>query len=225
VNMHGTAAAMRHSLRRRTTKLLLCTAGTAAVAAMAMASPAAAMVGPVGTGNPVCNAGYNGTMTFSPALVNGGTATLENVTLKTKFAGCSGGTPTPTTGVYTAKGVVEGTGANNCANWFTVPLGTPPLVLFNDIALHGPVTWTPASISPSTVSFARMRIYTGGGGHLFVRLSPNGSVVTGSYASVNTANLDLRTAQNHASVTAGCGTGVPFLTIVPANPTASTGTW
>ena len=53
--MHTTAAALRHGLGRRTTKLLLCAAGAATLAATAAGSPAAASAGPAvtGTGTPL----------------------------------------------------------------------------------------------------------------------------------------------------------------------------
>ncbi len=223
MNMPATAAAMRHSLRRRTTKLLICTAGVAAVAATAMTTPAAAGVGPLGTGTPFCNAGYAGVMTFSHPLIAGGTATTESVALKMQFTGCSGGTPVPAAGVYVAKGVVHEPAANACASWFVAPLGTPPIVNFNAAHLDGVVNWSPTSISPSNVSFSRLRIYTGVAGHLFIRLPAASSLVTGSY--IATANLALRVSKTYAT---SCPTGgLGALNIVPANPAGSfsAGTW
>ena len=148
MNMHASAATMRNSLRRRTTKLLLCAAGAATLAATAMGGPAAASAGPpvTGTGTPLCNAGYAGTMTFSPALKTGGTATSEEIEVKMQFAGCSGGIPAPTAGAYIAKGVVTGAGANDCTHFFAPPLTTPPTVIFNPSAhLDGVVTWSPTA--------------------------------------------------------------------------------
>lgn len=226
MNVYATAAVMRHTLRCRTTKLLLCAAGAATLAATAMGSPAAASMAPPGVGSPLCNAGYTGTMDFHPALANGGTATNEEVELTMQFTGCSGGSPVPTAGRYVAKGIVTGAGANACANWFVAPLGTPPVVNFNPSAhLDGVVTWSPTSINASNVSFSKLRIYTGGGGHLSIRLPTAASLVTGSY--VSTANLTLRTAQNFTAVSTSCTTGLPALKIVPANPASSisTGTW
>ena len=229
MNMPASAATMGNSLRRRTTKLLLCAAGVATLAATAMGSPAAASAGPpvTGTGTPLCNAGYAGTMTFSPALTTGGTATSEEIEVKMQFAGCSGGIPAPTAGAYIAKGVITGAGANDCTHFFAPPLTTPPTVIFNPNAhLDGVVTWSPtASINPSNVGFSKMRIYTNGGGFLRVRLPAAVSTVTGSYAS--TADLVLRVVPNYAPVTASCSTGLGSLKIVPANPASaiSHGTW
>ena len=220
---HTTATAIRPSLRRRTTKFLLCAAGAAALAATAMGGPAAAAVSPIGTGSPFCNAGYAGVMTFSPKLIAGGTATTEGVGLKMQFTGCSGGAPVPAAGVYVAKGVVHGPAANACTSWFIPPLGTPPIVNFNAAHLDGVVNWSPSSISPSNVSFARLRIYTGAGGHLFIRLPAAASLVSGSY--VATANLALRVSQTYAT---SCPSGgLSALNIVPANPAGSfsAGTW
>ena len=98
-----------------------------------------------------------------------------------QFTGCSGGTPVPSAGVYVAKGIVHGPAANACTSWFVPPLGTPPIVNFNAAHLDGVVNWSPSAISPSNVSFARLRIYTGAGGHLFIRLPAAASLVSGSY--------------------------------------------
>jgi hypothetical protein len=224
VNMHATAAALRHSLRCRTTKLLLCAAGAAALTLTAM-GPAAAGVGPIGTGSPLCNAGYTGTMTFNPALMNAGAATSETVGLTLAFSGCSGGVPRPRSGSYTATGTVTMTGANACANWLVPPPGTSPLVNFTT-PLLGTVTWSPATISPSTVSFSKLRFGTGGPGRIVAKLPGPGSVVSGSYAP--TASLLLRIMQKWASVASSCAnSNVPFLTIVPSTSATaiSQGTW
>ncbi len=226
MNMHASAATMKNSLRHRTTKLLLCAAGAATLAATAMGAPAAASAGPpvTGTGTPLCNAGYTGTMSFLPALITGGTATSEEIEVKMQFAGCSGGTPVPTAGSYIAKGIVTGAGANDCTHFFAPPLTPPPLVTFNPSAhLDGVVTWSPTGIAPSNVSFATMRIYTNGGGFLRVRL-PAGAV-TGSYAP--TASLVLRVVPKLPAVNSSCSTGLGSLKIVPAYPAGaiSHGTW
>jgi hypothetical protein len=164
-------------------------------------------------------------MTFLPALKNGGTATSEEVALKMQFTGCSGGSPVP--GVYVAKGIVTGAGANDCAHFFAAPLTTPPIINFNPNArLDGNVTWSPTGINPSNVRFSKMRIWTGGAGHFMIRLPTAASLVTGSYAV--TANLTLRTAQNYSAVTTSCaGPSLGSLKIVPANPASaiSQGTW
>jgi len=211
-------------------KRLLCAAGAAALAAAAMASPAAASAGPpvTGTGTPLCNAGYTGTMTFTTPLKNGGTATSEEISLQLKFTGCSGGAPVPTAGVYGAKGIVTGAGANDCAHYFSPPSTTPPIVNFDPNAhLDGVVAWSPAgTINPSNVSFAKMRIWTSAAGHLKIVLPPAGSLVTGSYAPA--ASVVLRTAQNFAAVTTACsGPSLGSLKIVPANPASaiSQGKW
>ena len=228
MNMHASAATMGNSLRHRATKLLLCAAGAATLAATAMGGPAAASAGPpvTGTGTPLCNAGYTGTMTFLPALQNGGIATSEEIEVKMQFAGCSGGTPAPAAGTYIAKGVVTGTGANDCTHFFAPPLTPPPTVIFNPSAhLDGVVTWSPTGIVPSNVSFSLMRIYTNGGGFLRVRLPASASTVTGSYAS--TADQVLRVVPKYPSVIASCSPGLGSLKIVPAYPAGaiSHGTW
>jgi hypothetical protein len=161
-------------------------------------------------------------MTFTPALVNAGTATSETVGLTLAFNGCTGGTPRPRSGTCTATGTVTGAGANDCANWLVQ--ANPPVVNFSS-SLTGTVTWSPASIVPSTVSFAKMRIGTGGPGRLLVKLPGTASTVTGSYAP--TANLMLRTMQTWTHVLSACTTGLAGLTIVPGNSATaiSQGTW
>jgi hypothetical protein len=222
VNMHATAAALRHSLRCRTTKLLLCAAGAAALALTTM-GPATAGVGPIGTGTPLCNAGYTGTMTFTPPLTNTGTATSETVALNMAFSGCSGGVPRPRSGSYTATGTVTMPSANACANWLVPPPGTSPLINLSP-ALSGTVTWSPATINTSTVSFSRMRFGTGGPGRIVAKLP--GGVVTGSYAP--TASLLLRIMQHWAAVASACAnSSVPSLTIIQSTSATaiSYGTW
>src|SRR6266851_2072496 len=51
----------------------------------------------------------------------------------------------------------------------------------------GAKAWAITWVLASNVSFSKLRIYTGGGGHLFIRLPTAASLVTGSY--VSTANL------------------------------------
>ncbi len=220
--MHATAAVMRHSLRHRATKLLLCAAGAATLAVTVM-GPAAASMGPPGTGTPLCNAGYAGTMTFTPPLANTGTAGSETVALNMAFSGCSGGVPRPRSGSYTATGTVTMPSANACANWLVPPPGTSPLVNFAP-ALSGNVTWSPATISSSTVSFSRLRFGTGGPGRIVAKLP--GGVVTGSYTP--TASLLLRIQQKWAAVVSACAnSNVPSLTIIQSTSATaiSHGTW
>jgi hypothetical protein len=230
VNTHAIAAALGHSLTgRRGTKLLLCAAGAVAIASTALGSPAAAISNVTGTGTTTCTTGWNGTMTFHPALKTGGIAHQEEVGLTVAFNGCTGGTPTPTSGRYAGKGIVSGAGANNCANWFAAPLATPPLVTFNTAHLDGDVAWTPGTINSSNVSFTSLRIWTGAADRLLIKLpSPAAaSLVTGSYAP--TADLAIRALQLQPAVLASCGSsaGLSSLTIVPANPSNlhSHGSW
>jgi hypothetical protein len=229
MNTHIFTAALRHGLAaRRGTKLLLCAAGAAAIASTALGSPASAITGVTGTGTTTCSAGWNGVMTFNPALKTGGTATSVVVAVKASFTGCTGGTPTPTGGTYIAKGVVSGPGANNCANWFAAPLAVPPLVTFNQAPLDGNVSWSPATINSSNASFTAMRIFTGAANRLLVKLSPPGtSLVTGSYAP--TASLALRVVPSQPVALADCGTatGLTQLKIVPTAPPnhISHGSW
>ncbi len=194
-----------------------------------MVGPAAAMPEVVGTGSPTCTAGWAGSLTFNPALQAGGTATTEEMAINVKFSGCTGGTPVPTAGRYVGKSIVQGPGANDCANWFAAPAGTPPfkIVTFNGNPLDGSVAWSPAGISGSNASFSNMRMKTGTNGRLVAKLpdASGTSTVTGSYAP--TAALTLRIQQPYTTITTACGgTGLPSLAIVQSNPGGSSaGTW
>jgi hypothetical protein len=227
MNTHTITAAWHGLATRRGTKFLACAAGAAAIAATALGSPASAVSGVTGTGTTTCNAGWNGSLSFSPPLVNGGTATTVGVTMKATFKGCTGGSPTPKAGSYVAKGVVSEPGADNCANWFAAPLVTPPQIPFNQAPLDGAVTWAPSTINPSNASFTTMRIWTGSSHRLIIHLpAPTASVVTGSYAP--TAHLVLRTGVPVTTATGACAAGgVTGLPIVPASPSSvlSTGSW
>jgi hypothetical protein len=158
--------------------------------------------------------------------VTSGPATTDVVVVQATFHGCIAGSPVPTAGHYVAKGEVALSGANDCANWFAAPSGSKVMTFANAARFYGSVQWAPSSISASIVRFANMRIATGAGGRLTMKLPNAGAgTVTGSY--VPTANVTLKIAQTYSAVSAACGgPGVPSLTIIPSIGTAhSTGTW
>lgn len=230
MNTHTFTAALRHGLaQRRGAKLLVCAAGAIAIASTALGSPASAISGVTGTGTTTCSTGWNGLMTFHPALKTGGTATSVEVALKLSFNGCTGGTPTPAGGTYVGKGIMSEPGASDCASWLAAPLAVPPPVVFNQAPLDGNVAWSPATINPSNVSFPSMRIFTGSASRLMIQLpiSPAAGLVTGSYAPAS--KLSLRAAPSQPAALAACGTatGLTSLKIVPAGPPSqhSHGTW
>lgn len=199
------------------------------------AGPAAAITGVTATGTLTCTPGWTGTMTFAPALKTGGTTTRVGVDLNLTFSGCSGGSvvPSPSGGSYHAKGIVAGAGANNCTNWFASPTASPPYqgISFSSGAnLDGSVTYTGSTtaVNPSNVSFPSMRIRTGAGGWLHIRLANPpaiGHVNSGSYAP--NSSLILRVMPKYPAVISQCaGAGVSHLKIVPSTGgTNSTGYW
>jgi hypothetical protein len=220
----------------RLSRLAIVIAAAAAPAGallFAPAGPAAAISQVTGTGSPTCNAGWTGSITFSPALKTVGTATSVEMGIKVTFTGCTGGTPVPTSGSYVAKGITaQAAGANACANWFAAPTSSPPfeVIHFSSANVDGDVSWLPSgTINQSNVGFTTMRIRTGSGNRLAIRLPnpPGTGTVTGSYAP--TASLALRIGQLFPAVTTACNStsGLSSLKIVPANPSSivSTGTW
>lgn len=211
-------------------------AAIASAGALAFGSvgPAAAVgrVTGIGTGTTTCSASYAGRFTFSPALKTGGTSTKEEVEVQLAFSGCSGGLPVPVSGLYGAKGIVSGAGANNCANWFAPAVGITPGIAvrtFNSAPLDGDVSWSPSSISQSNVRFSSMRIRTGTGAtnYLTFKLPNAGTgVVTGSYAPTSQLVLRVSPAQTYAALSTACTTGVPAVKVVQTSPAgSSTGTW
>jgi hypothetical protein len=215
----------------RFTRLTVSIAAALASAGVLLGTQAGpAIAGVTATGTTTCTAGWAGTMTFSPALKTGGTASTVEVGMTVTFSGCTGGSVVPSSGVYAAKGIVTGAGANNCANWFASASATPPYEVVNfspSAKLDGAVSWSPTSINSSNVSFPSMRIRTGAAGWFTIRLANPATLgtVTGSYAS--TSSLALRTAQSYPTVVnTECPSGVSSLTITQtSNTVSSAGYW
>jgi len=136
VNMHGSVAALRHSLRkRRGTKLLLCAAGIIAIASTTMGgslataatqSHQAPTVTPtkdiVGTGLVTCTKA-TGEVGYSPASQTGATGNLT-VSIWFKATGCSaaagGASPVPTSVIGSMSVVTQ----NGCPLLSTIGTGT-----------------------------------------------------------------------------------------------------
>jgi hypothetical protein len=115
------------------------------VAVVLLATSAVASATPVTfVGSISCS--VTGTMKFSPALVNGGSAT-ETVTVTAALSGCSGNvtqfSKTITKGTMKVSGV--GTG-NDCASYLTEGKVLP--------ALNGSVKWSPNGIVATTVHYS-----------------------------------------------------------------------
>jgi hypothetical protein len=215
-------------MRTRVLTFIVAAALTPGALLLAPLSPAGASTNNA-TGNPTCNAGWNGTVTFTPALMTSGSASSDEVAVTATFNGCTGGSPVPASGSYQAKGVVRQAHANDCANWFAPPGPASKVITFATGArLTGDVQWTPSTINPSDVQFNSLKMTTGGAGRLTIRLPQTSTgLVTGSYPS--TANLTLRIGQMFPTVAAACGSGLSSLMIIPMatppNNSLSTGTW
>jgi hypothetical protein len=111
-----------------------------------------AIYNPPGFGITHCNAHWTGTLSFSPGLTNGGTATSETVTLGAVDKPCTGGTPAPVAMTIGGSGTITGTGANDCNHFFFLsPPGTDTLTFSPSFA--GAIHWTPTSIFVSPYSF------------------------------------------------------------------------
>ncbi len=127
-----------------------------AAASSAKSSPAI-----VGVGITHCNGAWTGVMDFGPALLTGGTATTEEVSIDAVVSACAGGTPPPVKGKFVGKGIINEPGANDCNNFFATPAppGATHVETFTPY-FGGDIRWTPTSISPSSISLTTMRVTT-----------------------------------------------------------------
>jgi hypothetical protein len=160
------------------------------------ASGATANASVTGSGTNNCST-LSGSLSFSPALKSGGTATTETVTVKSIATGCTGGTPAPTKILGSAKLVISKAGANDCAG---LAGGS------NNVTIKE--TYTP-KVTASTFTGTATGGISATGDATF---TTNG-VVTGSYPSGTASSVaDVGSA---ATIGAACGTakGVAKLTI------------
>lgn len=151
-----------------------------AVLAYPLAEAGAAPARIVGSGTPTCTT-IIGKLTFNPPLKTGGIATSEGVSISGKVLACTGGTPTPTAGKISGKGLIRGPGANNCLAYF--PTGT---MTFTPPGFFVQVTWAGA-ITPTRVFFPTLVITNSGttAPEVFNGTGP----VTGSYLTTETLAL------------------------------------
>jgi hypothetical protein len=143
-----------------------------------------------GTGKVNCSH-ITGTLTFKPALKNGGTS-AEVTTVKSTETGCTGGSPTPTKTLGTS---IIRSSNNNCSN------------LASSRSVTVKLTYTPV-VTGSTFSGTSTPVLTNPPG-----FSLSGTV-TGSYPSTNsTASVTLK--QTDAQILAACKStlGLKSLTI------------
>jgi hypothetical protein len=126
-----------------------------AAASSAKSSPAL-----VGTGITHCVGGWSGTLMFNPPLVTGGTSTMEELHLTAVVQPCTGGVPVPTSGNFIGKGIINGTAANDCNNWFATPAPPGGTDVKNFPDFGGAISWTPTSISGSSLSLHAIDVKT-----------------------------------------------------------------
>ncbi|HXQ61732.1 MAG TPA: hypothetical protein VN796_05315 [Acidimicrobiales bacterium] len=173
---------------------------------------------PVATGVTNCGGAWTGTLKFTPPLINGGTSTSEEISLKATAKPCAGGTPPPVKGKINGKGVIFGTGANNCATVFAGGTFSFSTAQFVEV-----IKWNPTSISPSRASFPSVTE-----GNVvdapYVNFFFNVGVIAGSYSPFATTQ-SITTVKTLATITgpADCGStgGVASLAIRGAQSTGS----
>lgn len=181
-----------------------------AAASSARTSPAV-----VGTGITHCNGGWTGTMTFGPALQTGGTSTNEEVSMQAIVQPCTAGTPTPTKGKWGAKGIITGTGANDCNNFFAPAPGTDT-VTFSSTHFSGAIYWTPTSISPSSTTATSIDVVTSATGNPVVFKAPV-LKVTGSYPTL-VGKFKFKTTQLLSAILTACTSSTGLSSVTIASP-------
>jgi hypothetical protein len=124
------------------------------IAVLPAASTAAQMRPQViGVGLTTCRPDGGGTLTFSPAIMNGGTSTTETVSLVATGKPCTGGTPTPHSFTLKAVATITGTAVNVCSAFFSL---TPPGSVTFSAPFAGAINWG-APITTSTLNFATLK--------------------------------------------------------------------
>ncbi len=166
---------------------------------------------PVGTGTPTCTGAWTGSLYFSPALKNGGTATFEEVSIKAKARPCTGGIPVPVKGKITGKGEITGAGADSCTQLAGMTFASP--------GFYEHIKWTPPETATTLFfpSFATATV----AGHLVISGGP--VAAAGSYVNP-TATQALTTVLTTTAIATLCGSssGVTSLNI---GTVPSTGTY
>jgi hypothetical protein len=176
---------------------------------------------PLGIGVTTCAGHWTGKLTFHPALVNGGVATSELVTLSAVAKTCTGGAPTPAKGIVTGKGVIAGAGANNCLTAFAGG-GTFPFTTAGFVEV---IKWHPTSISVSRPNYPSLT-ESNTADPPYVNLLFNAGTVAGSYSPFATTQ-SITTMKTLATITGttpgNCGntSGVTSLAIRGSMTTGS----
>ncbi len=152
-------------------------------------------------------------------MKTGGHATHEEIHISGKVFGCTLGTPPPTTGKITGKGVIHGVGANNCSAYF--PTGT---MTFTTPGFFVEVEWV--GIVTTRVDFPTLTITNPGGGTGSEIFTGGPKPVVGSYVPFETLSLATVSTQSVITgSTAGNCRGAGGLKKVVFGAAGTTGTF
>jgi hypothetical protein len=178
----------------------------ASIAMVGVGTASAARTGTTGTGTLTCN-GIKGSITFKPALKNGGTA-AENTTIKITVSKCTGGTPNPKKGTV-KQDISTSTSTNNC------------LSLQTSSAQSLTVKWA-GGILPSTSAYSGYTTGTAGNGDEEFILPDSGGTgsTSGSYTnSTSSATAVLNESSSTIATKCGTAAGVKSLKITSGTTT------
>jgi len=156
---------------------------------------------------------WSGTISFAPALINGGTATTEVMVVKAALGNtgnlCSGSTGIAALGNITGKLTFNIAGANNCAT------------IFSGAALAAPaagskfkMTWSvPAGANPTRWKMPGAFVVTGALNES--KITVRGGAVAGSFTPFAAPKANLSDANWPAAIPAGCASpgGLASLTL------------
>ena len=188
----------------------------------------AALVHPnvVGAGHTKCTGAWTGILRFGPPLINGGTATNEEVSITAVAKPCVGGTPTPTLGKIVGKGIIHGAAANSCAHIPLAPPGGTHVATFLSPGFYEGITWTPATIASTSINFPSFKVITATPAAP-IKFTATGPTTAGSSYPDATATQTLSTQKPYAVIkSAGAGdcgstSGVSSLTLRAAGTTGT----
>ena len=195
---------------------------------VAPSAASAAQVHPnvLGTGHTKCTGAWTGILRFGPPLINGGTATNEEISITAVAKPCVGGTPTPTLGKIVGKGIIHGAAANSCAHIPLAPPGGTHVATFLAPGFYEGIAWTPAAIASTSINFPTIRVTTTTPAAP-VKFTMTGPTTAGSSYADPAATETLSTAKTYAMIkSAGagdCGStgGVSSLTLRAAGTTGT----
>ncbi len=154
---------------------------------------------PVGTGITTCPVDAN-EMTFSPPLVNTGTASSETVSLLVDGKPCTGGSPVPTEYTLKATSTITGIDVNVCTTFF---------------GLVAPATVTYTTGFSGTISYPNAAASTLSSSHLKstetvaaapIKFKMNPITITGSYPTL-TGSLKFKSILSQGTISNSCGSG------------------